>query len=208
MTLPHRNQYALVCELRKRCPACGETKSVHAFGRSRKGSSVRVNPRCRECASAVAKTWREQNRDRYNAFFRAWRRDPENAAKQHARVSDWQRRNPEKDALSKAKHKAKRRSLTAQGTITAAEWRSRLVEFDGRCGYCGRILVNQLGPGKRTLEHMRPVTRGGSHSIDNVIPACFACNRQKDDRTLVEYAAFSLGGHDLNVRRGVLSVSR
>jgi 5-methylcytosine-specific restriction endonuclease McrA len=45
------------------------------------------------------------------------------------------------------------------------------------CQYCGRP-SNHL-----TLDHVVPRHRGGSHSWDNLVSACPACNRRKGGRT-------------------------
>jgi hypothetical protein len=53
---------------------------------------------------------------------------------------------------------------------------------DFACVYCGRSAPDV------TLEcdHRQPRSRGGSDKIDNLVTACFDCNRGKRDRVLVE----------------------
>ena len=40
------------------------------------------------------------------------------------------------------------------------------------------------------MEHMNPLSRGGEHSVHNVIPACRGCNLRKKDRGLAEFLLF------------------
>lgn len=49
-----------------------------------------------------------------------------------------------------------------------------------QCQYCGRT------PPQVTLEtdHISPVASGGGNEIDNLVTACFDCNRGKSDRLL------------------------
>lgn len=47
-----------------------------------------------------------------------------------------------------------------------------------RCQYCGDRAD--------TLDHVRPRSRGGEHSWNNVVAACRRCNTQKRDRLLHE----------------------
>ena len=49
-----------------------------------------------------------------------------------------------------------------------------------QCQYCGQV------PPKVTLEidHVLPVSKGGKSHIDNLITACFDCNRGKSDGLL------------------------
>jgi len=52
-----------------------------------------------------------------------------------------------------------------------------------RCQYCGRTAEN--------VDHVVPKSRGGTHSWDNVVASCRACNARKEDRFLHE-AGFAL----------------
>lgn len=47
-----------------------------------------------------------------------------------------------------------------------------------KCAYCG-------GRGD-TIDHVRPRSRGGTHSWTNVVAACARCNHRKGDRLLAE----------------------
>ncbi|WP_433602801.1 HNH endonuclease [Nocardia sp. CA-135953] len=44
-----------------------------------------------------------------------------------------------------------------------------------RCGYCASLA--------RTVDHIRPRSRGGPNTWDNLIAACARCNSSKADRT-------------------------
>jgi len=47
----------------------------------------------------------------------------------------------------------------------------------GVCEYCGVSDVDSGGP--LTVDHFRPRARSGSHSLDNLVYACFRCNTYK-----------------------------
>jgi 5-methylcytosine-specific restriction endonuclease McrA len=47
-----------------------------------------------------------------------------------------------------------------------------------RCQYCGRIFPQK----ELNLDHVVPLSRGGSSSWDNVVCACVACNSRKGNR--------------------------
>ena len=49
------------------------------------------------------------------------------------------------------------------------------------CFYCG-VRFTAAGPDHRTVDHRVPQSRGGSHSLRNLVFACFACNQRKRDR--------------------------
>jgi 5-methylcytosine-specific restriction endonuclease McrA len=47
-----------------------------------------------------------------------------------------------------------------------------------RCCYCGR----DGGPRDLTVDHVKPLSRGGKHVWDNVVTACRRCNHRKGNR--------------------------
>lgn len=58
------------------------------------------------------------------------------------------------------------------------------------CYLCGKILAGK----DCHIEHVIPLSRGGSHTKDNVLPACPPCNLSKGSMTPEEYF---LGGNYL-----------
>jgi 5-methylcytosine-specific restriction endonuclease McrA len=77
----------------------------------------------------------------------------------------------------------KRRALLANVSgpgLTESEWSEILEINDHRCAYCLEQ-SNSL-----EVDHIVALARGGSHSADNVVPACETCNTSKNDRSLLE----------------------
>ena len=92
----------------------------------------------------------------------------------------WCKANPEK-----VKHRVKlaqARRRGAEGSYTQEEWQAKLQEHDNRCTYCGVDLEDSP-----TRDHDIPVSRGGTNYIDNIVPACRACNSTKNTKTGEEY---------------------
>ena len=56
--------------------------------------------------------------------------------------------------------------------------RGVLARDDHRCQYCGRRADS--------IDHVRPRSRGGAHTWDNVVAACRRCNTHKRDQLLGE----------------------
>lgn len=58
----------------KHCPCCNKTKPLTEFtlDSSRSGPAKRKS-KCRECADASVKQWKDSNRDRYNEYQRQYR---------------------------------------------------------------------------------------------------------------------------------------
>lgn len=70
----------------------------------------------------------------------------------------------------------------------------RLLAIDPTCVYCGRVLRydhSTLGPVPNkecSIDHLLPVSRGGTDDPSNLVLACKGCNRSKSDRTPDEWA--------------------
>jgi 5-methylcytosine-specific restriction endonuclease McrA len=62
---------------------------------------------------------------------------------------------------------------------------------NGYCWHCGKKLAwkNYGKPRKRgawEVDHSRPLLRGGTDYLRNLVPACIECNRSKGDLTSQE----------------------
>lgn len=88
--------------------------------------------------------------------------------------------NPEKVRTNWRNMRALR--VNAIGKHTANDILRMYEEQEGRCGYCGITLDN-----KYHVDHMQPVSRGGSNWPDNLIVCCAECNLNKHNKTLEEW---------------------
>lgn len=58
------------------------------------------------------------------------------------------------------------------------------ARFGFACGYCG---VNEASAGAElTVDHFRPLSRGGTDDLENLVYACPACNQFKGDYWFAE----------------------
>lgn len=74
-------------------------------------------------------------------------------------------------------HNARRRARKANAPVndfTAAQWRDLQEHFQHRCAYCGKRAKGHL-----TQDHLTPLSKGGSHTLGNIAPACRSCNGKK-----------------------------
>jgi len=79
----------------------------------------------------------------------------------------------------------KRRAIYSKGDEIDSLVLFRL--FDWKCILCGE----KIDPRRRcpdwkaaTIEHLKPISRGGTHTWDNVAPAHLKCNMDKGDLNL------------------------
>lgn len=91
-------------------------------------------------------------------------------------------RDCERPARIAHKHAARARHVHDDGTLTPAVV-GRLFAEAVECVYCERI----MGDGEKTLDHVQPRSRGGAHSIANVVVCCRSCNSAKHARSLGEW---------------------
>lgn len=183
----------------KRCRACETEKPPEAFYRTR-----RI---CKECRSAQGRRWVEANRERVRETFRRYEaRHPE---RRRAKERKYRAANLEKCRLANrvwaAKNKAKKNDIYRKYAATeygkAARYireRRRRDRIDrkatrdvallraaivraGYCEYCAEFKQ------ALTLDHVIPISRGGSDEPSNWAAACGLCNSSKGNRTPAEW---------------------
>ena len=72
--------------------------------------------------------------------------------------------------------KAERRRARLAGTtisLTKEQWETIQAIHDFSCAYCGHKSHNL------TQDHVIPLSKGGTHTAENVVPACKSCNSSK-----------------------------
>jgi 5-methylcytosine-specific restriction endonuclease McrA len=128
-------------------------------------------------APSVARLVMEEQR-------RYWKENPE-AKKEHdrwwAQEKWWLEYQTRPELRLYTRQKSKRRKAQMRDSVAiqvkGREIRARFAEFDHRCAYCG-------ADGDLHIEHVVPISKGGPHSIGNIIPACESCNYSKRDHDI------------------------
>src|SRR5262245_5733412 len=124
----------------------------------------------REEQIARARAWQiahpEQNQVTRQLYYAA------HAVEIAARHKAWFQANPEKNRAYVKNHKARKHHAPIND-LTAAEWEEIKAHYDHRCVYCGRQMQ------RLTQDHLTPLSKGGSHTKQNVVPACISCNSKK-----------------------------
>jgi 5-methylcytosine-specific restriction endonuclease McrA len=78
------------------------------------------------------------------------------------------------------RHERRRANLNnAENTLTLGEWRETLESYNGFCVYCNKK------SDKLQQDHIVPLSKGGGHTKENVVPACPSCNSSKGNRPLL-----------------------
>lgn len=111
--------------------------------------------------------------DKFRDKARRWARN--HSEKHNKNARNWRRAHP----IHVRTYAARRRAMTRQadGSHTPAEITEQYKRQRGKCYYC----QCKLGD-KYHVDHVVPLSRGGSNSIDNLVLACPECNLRKQDK--------------------------
>jgi len=73
---------------------------------------------------------------------------------------------------TEAAYKARLRGAEVRGHVDPKLWSLLVAAYDEACAYC------RVEPGI-TRDHIIPLSLGGAHVIENLVPACRPCNSRK-----------------------------
>ena len=123
-----------------------------------------------------SRTFYENNRDKVLAWQRE--RYAQNPERHNQLVRSWHSRN--RDKRLGYLHARRARKLANGGTYTTSEWRALKAQYDHRCLCCGK----QEPDIRLTIDHVIPLSKGGSNDIGNIQPLCRKCNQSKSAKAI------------------------
>ncbi len=129
-------------------------------------------------ARDAMRRWRAAHPDEHSEDNRAYYR--RHREERLAQSAEYHQANPEVGRARSRNYRA--REVAAVGSFTSAEWLALVETYAGRCAYCG-----ERGP--LEADHRTPLSRGGTNTIDNILPACRMCNARKHRLTEAEFRA-------------------
>lgn len=186
----------------KTCPRCGASGEKKFSKDKTKPSGLQVY--CRACHRAyraknrkrgvkIAKEWRKKNPEKVRAACRKYHfkhrvqrleamKKWQAGGRMYAALKRWRRLNWDK--VTTYSQNRRSRELNAEGSFTSAEWAKKKLEFRNRCAYCFKRV-------KLTLQHVVPLSKGGSNYISNIVPACGKCNSKIGAKVVLPGGALS-----------------
>jgi len=160
--------------------------------RTRQREYNKSNP---EVGRDSTRRWRDRNRDVARAANRQWyKNNPEKARelkrRRYAKKSEiileqgrrWRRENPE--AMRVLYNRRRALEVNAPGQHTPADLKDMLNAQNHRCANCD----TDLRKTKMHLDHITPLSRGGSNSKENLQWLCALCNIRKKDKDPIQFA--------------------
>lgn len=125
------------------------------------------------------KAYKERNKLSISAKFKAYR--AAHLSREKARYKAWAQANPDKVRANSAKRRA-RLANAPLNNFTMAEWRSLCKATGYLCAYCDtKFPFKDL-----EQDHITPLSKGGSHTLSNIVPACKSCNCRKKDKDILK----------------------
>jgi 5-methylcytosine-specific restriction endonuclease McrA len=136
------------------CPIC-ETQ----FERQGTSRALRCSPECRRKWKIIkAGEWAKANRERQNATFRKY---------YHSHKTEHLMRTKIRTMRIKG----------IGGKVSKQEWDEIKAKYQFKCLRCGKKK-------KLTMDHIIPISSGGSHTVGNIQPLCGPCNSIKATNTI------------------------
>ncbi len=141
------------------------------------------------CAARYAAHREEANAD--NAVYRAVHRETIRVRKAARYLANREARcaaaaarrqaHPEETRAYASTSRA-RRSGAGTADLSAGQWREIQAAYGFRCAYCPPDCEEcKTRSHALTRDHLTPVTKGGAHTLANIVPACASCNSRKHD---------------------------
>lgn len=189
----------------KLCTKCGELKPAttkHFTRRSNVSSGLEA--RCKDCE----RIHREENKERILANKRRWKTQNREKVRagniryeneHHELVKMWKRRSAAKrgdakreydrqyaidnrDARNANETRRRAHKHAAKGVHTAADIKRQFDCQGGKCLYCGVCVADGYH-----VDHVVPLSRGGSNGPENIVIACAGCNTSKANKLPYEW---------------------
>ena len=174
------------------CKGCGEAKpptNFHRDGRAPDG----YRAQCKPCRKAFMAEYYADNRESRAAY----EQDRRTNRSEHMRALDmarYERHKEKRIALASEQVKIRRARLAGVETDPRVTVPALREMHGDNCCYCGVVMsfVRQsraegIARNRATLEHIHPISRGGSHTFDNTALACHRCNVSKNSKTVDEW---------------------
>ena len=210
---PNHHQRKALTMAEKKCTKCGETKPATAeYFHPQKECKGGLRPDCRQCHnknsrkywganSEQLKAWhrkyRSENREAFRARDKAYyeankprllaqmtKYNRKNREAYNAKLRRWRRNNPDKVQVWVRNRRAKIKQ--SAGTHSLEDINRLLVAQGFRCVYCPADLSDRAN---REVDHIVPISRGGSNDVSNIQMLCKSCNRTKRAQLPEEFLA-------------------
>jgi 5-methylcytosine-specific restriction endonuclease McrA len=160
----------------KTCKICGKAKNFAQFSKH-SASKNGVGPYCIDCNRERGRVRYQQKRDFLIEQQRLYRQN--NYDRRIEVEREARKRNREKYRISRNERQLRRARVEKERTYLILPKEIKKL-YNDPCFVCGST-ENQ------SIDHIIPLSRGGNHSIGNLMTLCRSCNASKHARFMVEW---------------------
>ncbi len=167
----------------KACSLCGETKSILEFSKDKRMRSG-LKSACKDCLNRKGKAYRLNNRKKIRVAGRKYcakNRDKKRVYnkkynskhRENKRIHNrnYREANPEKMRSKRAKRRARKRNAF----VSKVDYEELYERDNGVCHICEKFVDKD----DVHVDHIKPLSRGGTHEPSNVAISHSKCNLQK-----------------------------
>lgn len=105
------------------------------------------------------------------------RQNPEAVARDREKHREWMHSEQGKLSSKASRDTRRARKQGAEGTHTLADVKLQYKSQKGKCWHCGKPLNNEFH-----VDHLVPLSRGGSNYPNNIVCSCAKCNLAKHNK--------------------------
>ncbi len=197
MIVEYFKEFVVLMEA-KICVKCGVEKLLSDFCK-KKANKGGLNYQCRSCSNEYNKQYRidnhiarkeytqkykERHKENYRKQYESnpekmrklWRDQyKQNIESKRESARKYRKNNPEKRRVMAQIRRA--RIIGNGGSYTEVEWKELKEKYGNKCLRCKKKK-------KLTVDHIIPISKGGTSNINNLQPLCKSCNSIKKDKTI------------------------
>lgn len=157
----------------RECRAANQRAYAQRYPDRKRESDKRYRQKHPEGVKARKRAYATSNRERLNDLSAEWRKT--NRDRRNEIVRAYRARHPESYRVTHQRYQA--RKWAAEGSCTRAEWEAILERYapNGCCPACGQQVA-------LTMDHVIPLSLGGTNDISNLQPLCNRCNAVKGQK--------------------------
>ena len=173
----------------KLCKKCGEIKNISLFAKNKFTKDL-LRVYCKECD----KKYREKISEKQKQYFKEYYKNNKDvfAKKNRKWIEDNREKyNEQKRNYFKTKsgklaqlNKYHKRRAKIKDSCLSVEKIKEIIDNTKKCYWCGSLLKK----GDVHIDHYTPLSKGGTHTIENIVVSCPKCNLSKGNKDPYEFA--------------------